>query len=315
MLRNAAIAWVRSNCPQREVHRDFISSIDATIAQGANRSYLIGRSLTRQGAAYLLYAFAGELFVFQLTARQEAAVAIGPGEMRGEPNIAPPDDRPAPPPLLSLERLEVVTPIVSDPKRPIVCRCQYRLLRNPREPLDGVGPDSPARPGPRASFPARPHFDPGVPVAPGVYHSPNLGPPHFGPAAPGRVPVPRQGLPAQHGPQQQSPYQPPSPLGSAGAPSPSDFFPGTNYAFRLEHSVRHAKMRSLFTYPGLPLSSTGTLDLHFPPPGEGTLVEPLVVAFVSCCTRPDPNRGRQAVPLSNPVGALLDIEFPARFRT
>jgi hypothetical protein len=312
MLRDAAIAWVRSNCPAPEVHRDFIKSLDATIARHGNCSYLIGRGLTRKAAAYLLYPFAGELFVFQLSARQEAALGIRPMEMQGSPNIAPADVEPAPPPMLSLERLEIQAPVIRDPKQPIVFQCRYSLLRDPGEALNPPPPADPFSPGwagPWPSSPVYPHLGQGVPAVPGTSWSFPV-PPHLRPVAPAYGPVPGQGLPARHGP--RFPFQSAGVPGIPDASFPGDFMPGTNYAFRLDHAIEHTRLRSLFTYPRQVLASTGTLTLVFPPPGEDILVAPVLPVFVRCCVIPNPNQGRQATALSSPVGTLLDIEQPVQ---
>ena len=130
MLRDAAIRWVRTNCTSQRFQTAFVHDLDEAISLSVNCSFIIGGALTRIFKPYLLHWFADELFIFQLTPQQAARLGIAPKEARFRCDHESVPDSPPAVACLSLDRLELEQPILSDWKRPIVAKCDYRVTGN-----------------------------------------------------------------------------------------------------------------------------------------------------------------------------------------
>jgi len=131
MLREAAIRWVRTNCTSERFHVDFDRQLDEAMTLGVNCVFAIGEALTRVAKPYLLHWFGGELFIFELTSRQAARLGIGPMSVRHARDPELVHDGAAAATSISLEKLEMERPILSEIDRPIVARCHYRVTGEP----------------------------------------------------------------------------------------------------------------------------------------------------------------------------------------
>ena len=125
MPRNSAIGWVRDNCRNPGLQADFIRKMDEAIASGLNCSFLIGAGNTFKGFPFLLYCFADELFITELTHEQAAKLGIAPNQMRcridaGEQAAKVPSRQ------ISVEGLKMESDTISDPSQPIRGTFRYR---------------------------------------------------------------------------------------------------------------------------------------------------------------------------------------------
>src|SRR5438067_715771 len=59
MLRDTAVHWFMSACPNPNVQRDLIARLDEAIRHDVNCSFVIGEAMTRDLRPYLLHWFAG----------------------------------------------------------------------------------------------------------------------------------------------------------------------------------------------------------------------------------------------------------------
>lgn len=133
MQKDAAIQWVRANCPTRQVSWDVKAALEDADAAGANCWFVIGSRMTKGRVPYFIHCFAGEVFIFQLTEAQAKATGVHPMGM-GKHRETRPDPIPAaPPPVISLERFELRDTALTQ-TMPIVGRLHYEVL------ADGGGP-------------------------------------------------------------------------------------------------------------------------------------------------------------------------------
>jgi hypothetical protein len=141
MLRDTAINWVRENCCSDKFVAGFIRTLDESLATGVNCSFVVGANLMVGGAPYLIHWFARELFMFQLSLGQAAKLGTAhPNAMRFSKGTAPIDDGLRPADSFSLDRLELVQPVLRDRTHAIGIRCAYHLVGNP-PPKYGVRMD------------------------------------------------------------------------------------------------------------------------------------------------------------------------------
>jgi len=119
MRKDAAINWVRANCPNPKLATDAGAAIDKAAAAGGNCWFAIGGRLTRSGAPCLLHWFGGEVFIFQLTPVQAMTMGLKPNVMVAHHDVQPDGLTFATSPAISLERFEVkgCSPYPSDANR------------------------------------------------------------------------------------------------------------------------------------------------------------------------------------------------------
>lgn len=127
MLRDAAINWVRTNCPNRKLSWDVKEALDAAAAEGVNCWFAIGSGTTRSKVPFLLHCFSNEVFIFQLTAAQAAGMGLKANGMGCGRDRAAGFVPPAPPPTVSLEQLEVTNASFTQ-ATPIGGRLHYEVL-------------------------------------------------------------------------------------------------------------------------------------------------------------------------------------------
>jgi hypothetical protein len=131
MLRDAAINWVRTHCPNPRFQADFLRHLGEVIGLGVNCAFTVGSGLTTGSKPYLLHWFAGELFIFQLTDRQARKLGIAPKVFRFARSHESVRDGPPTSAVVALEHLEVIDCNSMDWNKPINLTCQYRLAGMP----------------------------------------------------------------------------------------------------------------------------------------------------------------------------------------
>jgi hypothetical protein len=94
MLRDAALAWMRSSVIDPRLVQDFERHFDHATQQGINCFLALGPGLTKDAKPRLLHCFCGELFIFELTLSQSRRYKLTPGQVmwgtcRGTTEIAP----------------------------------------------------------------------------------------------------------------------------------------------------------------------------------------------------------------------------------
>ena len=78
MLRDAAIAWIRSHVPDPRIQADFVRHFDGSSQQGRNCYLAIGPRLTTDGKPRLVHCFCDNLFIFELTPAQARGYQLRP---------------------------------------------------------------------------------------------------------------------------------------------------------------------------------------------------------------------------------------------
>jgi hypothetical protein len=338
MMRDAAIAWLRGNCNEPETQAHVIGWLDVAVSIRRNCAFAIGSSLTAKHCPYLLNWFNGELFIFELERRQAAALGLGDADLKRLIDSVEVRQGPPFPPLMSLEGVELQTPVISRPNQPIVCSCDYRLLRSPMEivflmtqmgmaPSGAAGMSGPSVPFPFGyqapqgppwmHDPALPGYPPRQPCGfaehqphmPGQPHMPHLPPMPGQPYTPNQPHMPGQPyLPLPHMPGQLHGY-PQHAWNQQQFEEHSYFEHGTAYAFQLQLTVPGKGVMTFYSYPDQFLTARGKLTLVFNPIGDSlTGATPVTAAFVSCCNRVPSSCIIPESRLSNPAAILLEIE-------
>jgi hypothetical protein len=64
MLRDTANAWVRKNCPNPALQKEFLRHFDAATNEGFDGLFMIGAANTTSCKPLLVHFHAGEQFVF-----------------------------------------------------------------------------------------------------------------------------------------------------------------------------------------------------------------------------------------------------------
>jgi hypothetical protein len=151
MMRDAAIAWVCANCISAAAQSEIIGWMDVAVSMRRNCVIAIGPDLTSKRCPYLLHWFSGELFIFELEPRQALALGIRDDDVSHLIDVVEVVPGPAFPPLMSLERVEIQSPVVTRDTKTIICKCDYGLLRSPMEISAimrqiGIIPPGPATP-------------------------------------------------------------------------------------------------------------------------------------------------------------------------
>lgn len=126
IIRDLAAAWVRANCPGRDVRDDFLERVDDSLRCGVGCSFLLGRKLTTDGKPYLVHCFCGELFAFQLTPRQAARFKVNDAELISARGLTQHDHEPHPEPPVQLEQIEIDSATALDKSKPIRGTLKYR---------------------------------------------------------------------------------------------------------------------------------------------------------------------------------------------
>src|SRR5258706_14716344 len=108
MLVDVAIGWVRANCLDPKLRSDLSQKLKDAMQRRVDCWFAVGPVLTRERTAYMIHCFAGELFIFQLTAEQAAAVLPAPHALASSVDQRPPGlNQRANPALLSVSDLQV----------------------------------------------------------------------------------------------------------------------------------------------------------------------------------------------------------------
>ena len=89
MLRDAALAWVKSHISLPPLQHEFMGHFDEAARTCTPCSLLFGRELGRNRKPYLVHCFAREFFVFQLTEAQAAMAELLPNESRYQTSARP----------------------------------------------------------------------------------------------------------------------------------------------------------------------------------------------------------------------------------
>ena len=76
MLRDSAQHWLKVNVRFPRTRSDFLKGFDAAVAHGRNMSCGLGAGLTVNRRPYLIHCFDGELFFFELSARQAEPLGL-----------------------------------------------------------------------------------------------------------------------------------------------------------------------------------------------------------------------------------------------
>jgi hypothetical protein len=106
-LRELAAAWVRANCPNPAVQRDFLRHLDRAMQRGVGCSFLIGRELTKSAKPTLVACHCGELFAFDLTLRRAERLHVNGDMLVCSQGATCQDHGSKPEPLIWLEEGEV----------------------------------------------------------------------------------------------------------------------------------------------------------------------------------------------------------------
>lgn len=82
MLRDAALAWVKSHISLPPLQQEFMDHFDEAAGRCTPFSLLFGRELSRNRKPNLVHCFAREFFVFQLTgaAKRDTRPSAGRAE-------------------------------------------------------------------------------------------------------------------------------------------------------------------------------------------------------------------------------------------
>jgi hypothetical protein len=107
MLRDLAAAWLRKNCPNPKLQRDFMRQLDEAEQQRMNCSFVIGSGLVRNRKPYLVHCFGGEFFAFALRPHQARNLREAPGLMHYMPGSPRVDPDPGFPARVALDRLHL----------------------------------------------------------------------------------------------------------------------------------------------------------------------------------------------------------------
>lgn len=128
MLIDAAMGWVKGNCPDPKLRADLKRKMKDAMQRRVDCWFGIGPVLTRERLPYLIHCYAGELFIFQLMPEQAAAILPRPNALGSSlDQRAPGSNRRAEQMLVSLSDLEVDRPVLT-PHDPVTGSVQYEVL-------------------------------------------------------------------------------------------------------------------------------------------------------------------------------------------
>jgi hypothetical protein len=130
-LRTLGVDWVRANCTSAGARFAFLQQFDRAQRRGCNVGFLFGKHLTNRGTAHLVHFHAGEMFIFELTATQEASHKAAANQMIGIESLPNPEIAPAPLELVEISDLVIDAQTHVDKSQPIRGRCSYSLLSAP----------------------------------------------------------------------------------------------------------------------------------------------------------------------------------------
>lgn len=126
-LIDLAANWVRTNCPNPAVCRDFVQRVHEAEERHVNCSFAIGPALTRTGAPYFAPCYSGQLFVFALTPSQARHLHAVGAQMQYAEHLRRQDTDPAFPVYVMLDELEIKNAAHLSNAEPIEGRCTYSL--------------------------------------------------------------------------------------------------------------------------------------------------------------------------------------------
>lgn len=134
-LRELADAWVRANCPNPAVHKDFLEHLDRAVERNVGCSFLVGRELTKSAMPMLVACHCGELFAFELTQKRAKRLRVNDNMLVCWPGATRQDHGPKPEPLIWLEDVDVDHASFLDRSAAIIGTLRYRTDRLLLEPL------------------------------------------------------------------------------------------------------------------------------------------------------------------------------------
>jgi hypothetical protein len=125
MMYDAAITWIRRNCPNQEFIEDLSRFMDASASAGVNCWFLIGGDMSRAQVPFLLHCFDDELFLFQLNDSQAAARGVGRRGFKAANERLPSGLSPAVRPAITLDRFELNRPTLNQ-SEPVLGRLRFK---------------------------------------------------------------------------------------------------------------------------------------------------------------------------------------------
>ena len=125
MMYDAAMTWIRGNCPNQEFVEDLSRFMNASASAGVNCWFLIGGDMVRARVPFLLHCFDGELFLFQLTDSQAAARGVGRRGFKAANERLPSGVSPAARPAVALDRFELNRPTLNQ-SEPVLGRLRFK---------------------------------------------------------------------------------------------------------------------------------------------------------------------------------------------
>jgi len=125
MLKDAAMNWINANCKDPKLRSDFSRQLKSVLQRRVDCWFALGSGLTRQRVPYMIHCFAGELFIFQLSAAQAAGLMLAPDALCSSSDSQPGESRPTAPPI-SLANFELDRPILTETER-ITGSCSYEI--------------------------------------------------------------------------------------------------------------------------------------------------------------------------------------------
>lgn len=127
MLIDAAVRWMEANCRDVQLRADLKRKLKDAMQRQSDCWFGIGPVLTKERAPYLIHCYAGELFIFQLTDRQAAAILPAANALASSVDQRPPgSNRRADETLVSLAGLELDRPFLTSGE-PITGSVQYEV--------------------------------------------------------------------------------------------------------------------------------------------------------------------------------------------
>jgi hypothetical protein len=128
MLIDAAMGWVKGNCPDPKLRADLRRKMKDALQRRIDCWFGIGPVLTRERVPYLIHCYAGELFIFQMTPEQSAAFLPRPNALGSSlDQQTPGSNRRAEQILISLSDMEVDRPVMT-PNDPVTGTVQYEVV-------------------------------------------------------------------------------------------------------------------------------------------------------------------------------------------
>ena len=125
MLRDAAIAWIRSHVPDPRIQADFVRHFDGSSQQGRNCYLAIGPRLTTDGKPRLVHCFCDNLFIFELTPAQARGYQLRPDGVMWGTSIGADRVQNVEPPPVTISEQEIEKSESLPPDHPVIAHISY----------------------------------------------------------------------------------------------------------------------------------------------------------------------------------------------